>query len=291
MNNKKYFLILFFLLTCVYSFSQTLDNVQFPSNIKWKQIETKYFVLIFPEELSDQAKDFATLVDACYPADSMSLGVKAKKKWPIIINNTLSESNGYVASAPEFSELYSITPQTGFLGSGTWFPALCSHEIRHIMQNEKIQRGFTAFSGWIFGNYGTSITSHFALPSWVWEGDAVLTETLLSSQGRGRMAQFERGLRTNTLNGVRSGYDKSSLGTYGSYNKRVQSWYVMGYHLTTYIRQNYGIDGYNKILEISGNFSCMPLILNIAVKHVTGKSLKLMAYMRNFLIFQEFSHV
>ena len=48
----------------------------------------------------------------------------------------------------------------------------------------------------------------------------------------------------------------------------------MGYHLCTYIRKEYGLDAFNSILEISADFSFTPLILNIAVRKVTGEDIE-----------------
>ncbi|MDC7227203.1 MAG: hypothetical protein PQJ61_10620 [Spirochaetales bacterium] len=250
-----------------------IDNVQFPPTVEWKKIDTSKFTLIFPEELSDQAAEIAGKLEAYYPADEYSLETHTMR-WPVIINNSLVYPNAYVSSAPRHSQLYTIPDQEGFQGTANWLEVIWSHELRHIVQNDKMVRGFTAFAHWLFGEYGSSAMSHFALPLWVWEGDAVLTETLLTSGGRGRYPGFERPLRRDLLNEREYGYYKASLGYYGSYRDTVPSWYVMGYHLCAYIRAEYGIEAFNRILEISADYSMAPLILNIAVKSVTGKKIK-----------------
>ena len=273
MKSKKA-LILLILILFIQSgvFGQTIDNKQFPFSIKWKQIETEYCILIFPENLEEKAKEIALTLDSFFPADEASLHTRVDK-WPVIINNTLVYVNGYVLGAPEHSQLYTIPPQEGFNGTADWIPFLWSHELRHIVQNEKMIRGFTAFATWLAGEYGSSGMSHFALPNWVWEGDAVLTETLLTSGGRGRIAGFERSMRTNILNDINYDYQKSSLGYYASYKSSIPSWYVMGYHLCTHIRRVYGMEAFNRIMELSADYSFMPLVLNIAVKQVTHKSI------------------
>ena len=75
--------------------------------------------------------------------------------------------------------------------------------------------------------------SHFALPSWFWEGDAVITETLLSSSGRGRLPSFERGLRTLILSGGEYDYVTAMLGSYAEF---VPDYYV-NWLLLLYVSQ------------------------------------------------------
>ena len=254
-------------------YSQSINNIQFPPSIGWKQIETEHCILIFPENLEEKASEVAGMIDSFYPAVGASLETETSK-WPVIINNSLFYSNAYVLGAPRHSQLYTTPIQDNSFGTGDWLALVWSHELRHIVQNEKMMRGFTEFSDWIAGEYGSSGMFHFALPRWLMEGDAVLTETLVSSGGRGRLAGFERVLRTNSLNRIRYGYFKSSQGSYASYSPHIPSWYVTGYHLCVYIRREYGIDAFNRIMEIAADFSFTPLILNIAVRNVTGEKIE-----------------
>ena len=212
------------------------------------------------------------MIDSYYPAVESSLETETSK-WPVVINNTRIYTNGYVLGAPAHSQLYTAHPQQNISGTADWLPFLWSHELRHIVQNEKMIRGFTAFAAWVAGEYGANGMANFALPRWVWEGDAVLTETLLSSAGRGRSADFDRGLRTGLLSGERFSYSAAAQGSAASYVSRVPSYYAGGYFLCTYIRKEFGIEAFNQILEISADFSFVPLILNIAVLNVTGRSI------------------
>ncbi|HAK45988.1 MAG TPA: hypothetical protein DCO79_08745 [Spirochaeta sp.] len=276
MNKKVLFIVIVLictLLPVLESAAQSINNVQVPSSVKWKKLDTPHFTMIFPEELEPKAVEIAASLEKYYPADEYSLDTETQR-WPVIINNSLVFPNAYVQGAPRHSQLYTIPSQEGFIGTANWLESIWSHELRHIVQNDKMLRGFTAFAHWLAGEYGSSAMPHFAVPNWLWEGDAVLTETLLSSGGRGRIAGFEREMRTDLLTGTRFNYYKASLGYYSSYREPVPSWYVMGYHLCAYIRTEYGIDAFNRILEMSADFSFTPLILNIAVKQVTGKQIE-----------------
>ena len=170
MSIKKCSLLLTVLFIPLFSLqAQSINNIQFPSSIKWKQIETEYFILIFPEALEEKADNIAAMIDSYVPADQASLRTQISK-WPVIINNSLVYSNAWVLGAPRSSQLYTIPPQGGFIGTDDWLPSIWSHELRHIVQNEKILRGFTKFSKWLAGDYGSSGMSHFAVPQWLWEG-------------------------------------------------------------------------------------------------------------------------
>ncbi len=69
------------------------------------------------------------------------------------------------------------------------------------------------------------------MPSWYYEGDAVLNETRLSASGRGRSAGFEMPLRTLLL-GERKLYPYSKV-KLGSYKDFVPNQYQYGYQMVT----------------------------------------------------------
>ncbi len=259
----------FLLISAVTVLSLSAQTNQFPPGMDWKKIEADNFTLIFPADMTDTAMETAQLFDYIYDTDAYSLKT-ATDRWQVVLNNTYTISNGYVASAPEHSMLYNLPPQGSTLsGTSDWLEFVWIHELRHIVQNEKLNRGFTAFAAFLFGEYGSAAMSHFAVPSWVWEGDAVITETLLTDSGRGRLPGFERGLRTQVLSGETPDYSQAMLGSTGSY---FPNYYVNGYHLAAYIRDKYGIEKFNRILETAADFSFVPTILNLSVKKYTGKS-------------------
>ena len=109
-------IILFSLLISVTTaFGQSITSNQFPPGIRWKQIETERCILIFDEQISSYALEAASMIDSLYPPVESSLGTEVSK-WPVILNNTLTLSNGYVTSAPEHSELFTMPIQGGGFG-------------------------------------------------------------------------------------------------------------------------------------------------------------------------------
>lgn len=119
----------------------------------------------------------------------------------------------------------------------------------------------------LFGSYG--ITSAFFIPSYIYEGDAVLTETLLSDAGRGRDPGFERGLRTILLNDKDYSFSKALLQSGRDY---VPNYYVLGYYLITHLKREYGTDILPEMINFSSNY-VLPLNFSTASLLATGKTI------------------
>jgi len=245
-------------------FGQLLDigSGQFRPGTKWLQIKTDHYHLIFPQELQKDAQRVANTVDYCYSKIGKSLDSKPLKI-PLLLSNQNVVTNGYVALAPRRTEWYSTPPQSDLMGTGEWYQLLAIHEGRHIMQFEKFRRGFTKFASSFFGDYGHMIFSNIAIPMWLWEGDAVCTETALTNTGRGRMPSFDMGIRTNRLSGIRYNYFKASMGSYRTY---IPNHYELGYQLVANLRKSYGDSVYNNILNFSNSISFIPFAFDISMR-------------------------
>src|SRR5690606_21389515 len=133
-----------------------------------------------------------------------------------------------------------VTPWMGpDVGQTEWLHTLAVHEFRHVVQFEKSRAGFEKFLRVLFGETGTALVIGINLPPWYLEGDAVGVETALSSGGRGRMPFFARDLRTLLLDGQNPSYEKLTLGSFEDY---IPNHYIVGYHLTTYLKRRFGKD-------------------------------------------------
>src|SRR5690606_18612280 len=106
--------------------------------------------------------------------------------------------------------------------------------------------------------------------AWYLEGDAVGTETALSSSGRGRQPLFERDLRTIMLDKQKFTYEQMALGNYTRWRP---NHYVLGYFLTTYLKTKYGRDIFEKIHRETMERAYDPLAFYNAIEEFTGKSM------------------
>src|SRR5690606_32318166 len=98
---KLYTSILLSFILCLYSlcvFSQIFDTEQAPPSVKWRQISTPDFQLIFPSAFEDEAQQLASRLQQIERRVSRTLG-KSPRKISIILQNQTVESNGFVQLA------------------------------------------------------------------------------------------------------------------------------------------------------------------------------------------------
>ncbi|MCS5583421.1 MAG: hypothetical protein NZ777_07905, partial [Pseudomonadales bacterium] len=90
---------LFFMLSSI--------SAQDPPGLRWKQIETNHYRVIFAEELSIEANRVANLLEANYFSTGSSMGGR-HRKLPIVLRNHSAIPNAFVSLAPWKSEWHHI---------------------------------------------------------------------------------------------------------------------------------------------------------------------------------------
>lgn len=214
--------------------AQFYSTGQDPASAKWEQIKTENFQIIFQEKFINKAQEVANILEYYYQIAGNSLDHQPKKISVILHNQTLL-SNGYVAWAPKRMELFVTPPQDGY--PDPWLEHLCIHELRHVVQIDKLNQGITKILSIVFGQQATGLVAG-QLPMWYLEGDAVCTETAFTHFGRGRLPFFEQKMKTHLLSDEkRYSFDKM---LFGSYKNDVPNHYELGYQLTAYARNKYG---------------------------------------------------
>lgn len=235
-------------LAGTYSFSQ-----EFGGNspyMRWRQIDTDTARIIYPITLENQAQRVSNLVHYIHKNATRSIGSQHKKINMVLQNQTVV-SNGYVGLAPFRSEYFMNPPQSGYLVSSNWLDILTIHEQRHVQQFSNARRGFTKFGYVITGELGWSYLSSLSIPNWFWEGDAVVFETALSKQGRGRLPSFYNGYKSLLFEEKYYSYDKARNGSLKDY---VPNHYESGYLMVNYGREEFGNDFWKDILHESGEY-------------------------------------
>ena len=66
-----------------------------------------------------------------------------------------------------------------------------------MLQNSNADVGYTKFARILTGRAGWSAVLRFTDPAWFAEGDAVVSESLLTEAGRGRLPSFTSEMRAN----------------------------------------------------------------------------------------------
>ena len=214
--------------------AQYFMSGQEPASTRWKQINTAHFQVIFPENFTEKARYVANILEYSYEKVSSSMDHQPEKV-SVIIHNKSVTSNGFVAPAPHRMELYSVPPQDN--NPMPWLEHLAIHEIRHWVQIDKLNQGLTKVLNYAFGEQATAVVAGL-LPMWYLEGDAVISETALTEDGRGRIPDFSKIIRSRLADSLPLySFDKMLL---GSYRNNTPNHYELGYHMTSYARYRYG---------------------------------------------------
>lgn len=214
----------------LHAFSQIFDSEQNPLSVKWRQINSNGFRLIYPSELEKEAQRMANTITYIYPYVGRDLD-RQKTSIPIVLQNRGTIANGFVQLAPKKSQFNTTPPQQ--FDSQDWLNNLAVHELRHVAQFDKITGGQAhPFPEEIYFAYlGASI------PTWFFEGDAVSTETSLTHAGRGRQPSWIMPFRTSLLSGQNFSYSKAY---FGSNKDQTPGYYQLGYLLTSQLRKEFG---------------------------------------------------
>lgn len=239
---------------------------QNPSSVTWRQINTAHFQVIYPDYCDSIGQYTAARLEHIYKMIGHTMGHDPKKVSIILQSNTTT-SNGFVTWAPKRSEFYTTPPQDNDVIN--WIDLLAIHEFRHVVQIDKLNQGFTRLIYFLLGEQAIGGVLGLAVPPWFLEGDATLTETVLSQGGRGRLAIFETRLRTQLKSMGPYSYSKAQFGSYKDY---VPSHYHLGYYLTAYGRRTYGPDIWDKTIKRIARFPFVPFRFSTALKKETGVS-------------------
>jgi hypothetical protein len=251
--------IAFFLSVQVVS-GQYYETGQDPASLKWMQIKTNRFTVIYPEKYGSGGVAYAKSLDEAY-SKLVSIFPEKKFNIPVIIHNYTVQSNGYVAWAPKRMELYPTPEQNTIPLSPE--KQLALHELAHVFQMESLNNGFSRVMSFFFGQQFTGIVASL-LPLWFLEGDAVFAESALSESGRGRSPSFQKQLKAITVEkGICYNYDKVLNGSFRDF---VPDHYQSGYQMVTWAMTKHDPQIWNKVLKYTAEqpFTIVPVNLSLS---------------------------
>lgn len=239
-----------------------------PTSVKWYQIKTPGFKVLYSKGFEEQAQRMAKTLEAIREPASRGMS-KLPKRIPIVLQNLSSQSNAFVTLAPRRSEFYSMPSQNyNFTGNLDWLDLLAVHEYRHISQFQRSTTGFNKLLYYTFGQEALAGMAFVSAPSWFWEGDAVATETAFTQSGRGRMPNFDLVFRMNLLEGRTFNYNKQYL---RSYKHFIPNHYVLGYNMVSYLRKQTGkADSWGTIAGRTWALPFIPFAFSRSMKKEVG---------------------
>ncbi len=244
-----------------------------PPNLKWHYKKSENFKVLFPKNLDSIANYTINYLENNIKNIKISPDFKIRKS-PIILHNYNSISNGFVTSAPRRSELFiTATPESShFLHNNNWVDLLSTHEYRHLVQKEiAFRKPFNKMIYVLFGELAFSSVSRATMPLWYWEGDAVDIETRNSTFGRGRIPYFNLISRNNLMGGKKIKLNTQLL---GSFKTKTPNIYESGYLMVKYLKDTFGIETFNKIVNKAQSQSMLPLSFSRALKKETNLNFK-----------------
>lgn len=244
---------------------------QNPFSVRHKQIKLHHFPVqvIYPEGLDSMAQITASQLDAKLALVGQGIGAPLHP-WKVVLQNQGMVSNGFVTLSAPRAEYFMMQPQdASLIGTNEWVDLLVSHESRHMFQNEMGRLGYSKLMHLLWGNYGQMAYTNLMIPNWIWEGDAVETETRINGFGRSVIPQFQMPLRAY-LDMYGAPVYAKLMGR--SYREFVPNHYVFGQFLVHQLQQNYGQEIVGKIWQQTLN---RPGIFSFSrsVKNITGKSI------------------
>ena len=268
MKSSLFFLFLSLILSINSVSGQYYETGQDPASLKWMQIKTGRFTVIYPEKYNEGGKAFARSLDDAY-SKLITIFPEKKFRIPVIIHSFSTRSNGYVAWAPRRMEIYP-TPEQNTIPLDP-NKQLAVHELAHVFQMEALNKSFSKIMTIPFGEQFTGIVASL-LPLWFLEGDAVFAETILTGSGRGRSPSFQKQLKAHTVE--KSGYYSYDKSVNGSYRNFVPDYYQYGYQMVAWSMAKYDPQLWNNVLKFTARepFTINPV--NISLKKDSGLTKK-----------------
>ncbi len=264
MRSRIVFILLLIFLLPSFLLAQYFTTGQDAASIKWLQIKTDEFRIVFPKENLKDARLIANLLGKSKKSIAKAYNV-SPRRIDLLLHTQTSYPNAMVAWAPKRMEFYSFSSPVSY--PQPWMKQLVVHEFRHVAQIEKINAGFTHFASLIFGQHIISLVQGLYIPPWLAEGDAVVTETALSNSGRGRDPYFIAKLKAQVEDKGAYSYAKAAFGSYRDYTPDS---YALGYHLVGWGRQNYGDELWEKAFKSVAFYPYSVFPLTSKVHKLTG---------------------
>ena len=253
MKFRSVIITLFILLSRLTLNAQYYDTGQDPASLKWLQIKTEKFKIIYPKSYGEEGILFARALEKS-ASQLTTLFPNNKFKIPVIIHNYSVESNGYISWAPKRMEIFP-TPEQNALPMST-IDGLAIHEGAHVYQMTSMNVGFSKTMSFVFGEQFLGALS-VMLPLWYLEGHAVFAETALTESGRGRTSSFLQEFKAASIDNKK--FYTYDMITNGSYGKHVPNHYKSGYQMIAYGLAKNDMQLWNKALDFTGKY---PFSLN-----------------------------
>ena len=232
--------------------------------MKWSTVRTPDVRMIYPDTVADVAARTLFYVRTVQP--DISYGFRhGPMRIPFVMHPENFLSNGLVMYLPKRVEFLTSPAIDSY--SMPWYKQLVAHEYRHAVQYNNLDRGLIRVLSYILGQQGSTIGLLF-MPIWAMEGDAVMSETMMSSFGRGLQPSFSMGYRAMEGVGYERGRRRRNIDKWfcGSYRDYIPDHYELGYQICSYAWERYGENIWDKVTWYSSRNPYMIFTTGIALE-------------------------
>lgn len=190
---KGLLIFIFISLQCVNANAQFSLTGSDPAAVRWRQMETENFIMIFPKGEDSLARVYGTELEQARlriaGSSGYLIGQSYKAKMPVVLHSRYVLPNASVTWAPKRMDIFTVNDPYEPTAM-PWVRNLAIHEGRHAAQMQfGADRGNKVLH-WFFGEMAAgAFAGIYPGPAFL-EGDAVVAETALSRSGRGRQADF-----------------------------------------------------------------------------------------------------
>lgn len=209
--------------------------------LKWSAIRTPDVRMLYPDTVADVARRTLFYIRTVQP--TIGYGFRhGPMRIPFVLHPENFRSNGLVMYLPKRVEFLTSPAIDSY--SMPWYKQLVAHEYRHAVQYNNLDRGVIRALSYVLGQQGSTI-GLLCMPLWALEGDAVMSETMYSSFGRGLQPSFSMGYRA--IGGEvlrRRNLDRWFCGSYRDY---IPDHYQLGYQICTYAWERYDENVWDKV--------------------------------------------
>ena len=237
-----------------------------PPTYRWRQMNAKDYRVIYPDTVQPIANRTMYYLDAVQ--NDISYGYRhPQMNIPFVVHPANFRSNGMVMWMPRRVEFLSTPEIRGY--SMPWTKQLVAHEYRHAVQYNNLNRGIVKALSYVLGQQSSTIGLLF-MPLWMMEGDAVMSETEMSTFGRGLQPSFTMAYRAHES--VAYEYKNFDKWFCGSYKNYIPSHYNLGYLLSRHGYQQYDTVMGDDVAELTSRRPWMVVSNTWVLKKLYGSS-------------------
>ena len=237
-----------------------------PLSFNWRKMKTKEYRVVYPDTAQHIASRMMYYLDAV--KDDIDYGYRhPQMSIPFVVHPSNFMSNGLVMWMPRRVEFISTPDVHSY--SMPWTKQLIAHEYRHAVQYNNLNRGVVKALSYVLGQQSSTI-GLLTMPLWMMEGDAVMTETAMSSFGRGLQPSFTMGYRA--YGNVASEFKNIDKWFCGSYKDYIPNHYQLGYLMSRHGYSRFGRIMGDDVAELTSRRPYMLVSTSWVLKKLYGSS-------------------